>query len=74
MLLGRNWVPLYDTLDRVCNAEVVLKKIQNREGWLREVEESEGLADGAEDIDLSNTASSLQFQEAQEEDPELRTL
>ncbi|KYO45977.1 SLAIN motif-containing protein 2 isoform D [Alligator mississippiensis] len=74
MLLGQDWAPLYDTLDRVCNAEVERKKIWNRKGWLGEVEESEGSTDETDDIDLHNIASSLQFREAQEEDQELRTL
>ncbi|KYO29867.1 hypothetical protein Y1Q_0023200 [Alligator mississippiensis] len=74
MLLGRDWAPFYDVLDRVQDAEVAHKKIQNDEGWLGEVEENEESTDEAEGLDLNDSTSCLQFREAQEENLELRTL
>ncbi|KYO43606.1 hypothetical protein Y1Q_0013621 [Alligator mississippiensis] len=74
MLLGWDLMLLYGILDRVCDAEIEYRKIRNHKGWLGEVEESEGSADESDDIDLSDIASSLQFQEVQEEDQELWML
>ncbi|KYO46174.1 hypothetical protein Y1Q_0021724 [Alligator mississippiensis] len=50
------------------------KKFGNRKGWLGEVEDSEGSADEMDDIDVRDIASSLQFQETQEENQELGML
>ncbi|KYO41122.1 hypothetical protein Y1Q_0022533 [Alligator mississippiensis] len=53
------------------DAKVAHKKIQNREGWLGEIEESEGSADEMDAVDLSDLTSSFLFREAQEEDPDI---
>ncbi|KYO38188.1 hypothetical protein Y1Q_0007296 [Alligator mississippiensis] len=74
MLLGRDWTPIYDVLDRVRDTEVAHKKIQDRVGWLGEIEENKGSADEADELDLSDLTSSLLFREAQEEDPEIGAL
>lgn len=74
MLLGRDWTQIYDTLGRVQDAEAEWRKIRNHEGWLGELEEEERSDNKADKVDLCNIASSLQFQEAQEEDHELQTL
>ncbi|KYO28763.1 hypothetical protein Y1Q_0004424 [Alligator mississippiensis] len=74
VLLGQDWEPIYDVLDRVRDAEVARKKIQNWEGCLGEIEESEGSANETDGVDLSDLTSSLLFSEAQEEDPEIGVL
>ncbi|KYO42845.1 hypothetical protein Y1Q_0016084 [Alligator mississippiensis] len=74
MLLGRDWTPVYDVLDRVRDMEVARMKIQNQEGWVGEIEENEGSADETDELDLNDFTSSLQFREAQEEDQKIRAL
>ncbi|KYO17393.1 hypothetical protein Y1Q_0020018 [Alligator mississippiensis] len=61
MLLGLDWTPVYNVLDRVRDTEVARKKIHYREGWLGEIEENEGSADETDELDLSNFTSSLLF-------------
>ncbi|KYO42948.1 hypothetical protein Y1Q_0010278 [Alligator mississippiensis] len=74
MLLGHDWAPIYDVLDRVRDAEAAQKRIQNREGWLGELEEDEGPTDEANMLDLDNLTSSLLFCDAQEKDPDIGAL
>ncbi|KYO35576.1 hypothetical protein Y1Q_0018183 [Alligator mississippiensis] len=52
MLLGWDWTPIYDMLERVWDAEVKRRKIRSREGWLGELEESEGSMNKANEIDF----------------------
>ncbi|KYO34628.1 hypothetical protein Y1Q_0015420 [Alligator mississippiensis] len=74
MLLGCDWAPIYDVLDRVRDAEEAWKRIQNQEGWLGELEEDEGPTDEANMLDLDNLTSSLLFRDAQEKDLEIGAL
>ncbi|KYO32922.1 hypothetical protein Y1Q_0011252 [Alligator mississippiensis] len=74
MLLGRDWAPVYDVLDRVRDTEVAHRRIRDCEGWLGETQEGEESADEASKLDLNNFTSCLQFREAQTEDPEIREL
>ncbi|KYO24453.1 hypothetical protein Y1Q_0002073 [Alligator mississippiensis] len=74
MLLGRDWAPVYDVLDRVRDTEVARRRIQGCEGWLGETQENEESVDEANELDLNNFTSCLQFWEAQAEDQEIREL
>ncbi|KYO26541.1 hypothetical protein Y1Q_0002166 [Alligator mississippiensis] len=74
MLLGRYRTSIYDTLEKVQDAEAEWRKMCNRKGWLGEFEESEASVDETDEIDLHGVASSLQFQEAQEKDHKIQRL
>lgn len=74
MLLGHDWTPIYDALERVRDAEMVGRSLQDREGWLGELEDSEESTDNADILDLHDITSNRQFHKAQEEDAELQEL
>ncbi|XP_059582206.1 uncharacterized protein LOC132243291 [Alligator mississippiensis] len=73
MLLGRDWTPLYNILERVRDVELARKKMGASEGWLGKEEADPTNMEGSINIDLNRIASSRQFREAQSDDPELET-
>ncbi|KYO22925.1 hypothetical protein Y1Q_0005440 [Alligator mississippiensis] len=56
---------------RVRDTEVARRRIQDCKGWLGETQENEESGDEANELDLNNFTSCLQFQEAQAEDQEI---
>lgn len=74
MLLGREWPPLYDTLERVRDRETAKRELRNREGWVGESEERVESDGDPKMVDLQAVASSCQFKKAQEEEEGLQKL
>uniref|UniRef100_A0A7M4EFE9 CCHC-type domain-containing protein n=1 Tax=Crocodylus porosus TaxID=8502 RepID=A0A7M4EFE9_CROPO len=68
MLLGRDWAPLYDVLERVRDLETAWRAQWVQDEWFSEAEGEEPL------VDWQDIASGPQFRQGQEEDPELHEL
>lgn len=74
MLLGWDWTPLYDTLERIWDIEMARRTLKTQESWLGEPEEEGRSSNEIEVIDLQDITSSWQFREAQEVDAGLQEL
>lgn len=58
MLLGWDWILIYDTLGWVQDAEMVCQRLRDCDRWLGELNKDKGSVDNTDEVNLHNVASS----------------